>query len=129
MVDKRINNIGEARRSYAVTQPSGKFTQQQAADTFGVALSTYRAWEQGVGKGLNGSQLNAIAEFYGCSIDYLLCRTDSPDFKRAIGVTKDEMALIERYRQLDETSKKAVRQLAVTLSPETEIDNSEQEIA
>lgn len=120
MVEKLVNNIGEARRSYAATRPDGRFTQEQAANTFGVALSTYRAWEQGVGKGLKGTQLSAIAEFYGCSIDYLLCRTDSPDFKRTIGVTKDERELIEAYRKLDYNSRDAVKQLVAALSPKTE---------
>lgn len=68
------NNIGEARRSYAAR--IGKFTQDDAAAYFGVSLSTYKKWEQGQGM-LNGEQLRAIAQKYGTTVDYLLCRLKS----------------------------------------------------
>ena len=71
------NNIGEARRSYEKTLQSGKFTQKDAADFFGVREGTYAHWEQGKGK-LNGEILCAMADKYGCSVDYLLCRTEDP---------------------------------------------------
>lgn len=63
------NRIGDARRQYA--QFHGGFTQQQAADYFGVSLSTYKKWEQGKGK-LNGSALQDISSKYGVTVDYLL---------------------------------------------------------
>lgn len=54
------NNIGEARRSYEKTLQSGKFTQKDAADFFGVREGTYAHWEQGRGK-LNGEILCAVS--------------------------------------------------------------------
>ena len=63
------NNIGNARRNYA--DMVGGFTQKDAADYFGVSLSTYKKWEQGHGM-MNGSQLREIAEKYGVTVDYLL---------------------------------------------------------
>ena len=71
------NNIGEARRSYENTLGGGKFTQDDAAAFFDVSPSTYKKWEQGIGK-LNGEILCAIADKFGVSVDYLLCRTDNP---------------------------------------------------
>ena len=73
------NNIGDARRLYA--EKYGKFTQDDAADFFGVAPSTYKGWEQGVGN-LNGKILCAIADKYECSVEFLLRRTESPSFER-----------------------------------------------
>ena len=69
------NNIQDARVSYGLVV--GKYTQEDAARDFCVSLGTYRNWEQGVGK-LNGEILSAIADKYGCSVDYLLCRTTDP---------------------------------------------------
>lgn len=75
------NNIGEARRSYALTCENGNFTQGDAAAYFGVSLSTYQKWEQGTGKSLKVETLCAIADLYGTSVDYLLCRTETPKFE------------------------------------------------
>ena len=95
------NNIGEARRSYALSLPSGRFTQKDAAKQFGTSLSTYKKWEQGIGM-LNGDVLCRMADFYGCSTDYLLCRTDVPDFEEVRcpipDLSDDERQLIDAYR-------------------------------
>ncbi len=74
------NNIGEARRSYAMTRDDGKFSQEDAAAYFDVSLSTYQKWEQGTGKSLKIETLCAMADLYGTSVDYLLCRTSVPNF-------------------------------------------------
>lgn len=66
------NNIGNARRAYALSTPSGRFTQEDAAREFGVALGTYRNWEQGVGKGIKSEQLKQMSKLYGVSVDFLL---------------------------------------------------------
>jgi len=101
------NNIGEARRSYALTLLNGTFTQEDAAERFGVSLSTYKKWEQGQGK-MNGQQLTEIADFYGCSCDYLLCRTDTPEFKSVQTLTKDEKELVDAYRSASPTARAAI---------------------
>lgn len=72
------NNIGEARRSYALTTESGVFTQEDAARELGVSLSTYRRWEQGVFKGLKGESLRKMADLYGVTTDYLLSLDTKP---------------------------------------------------
>ena len=93
------NNIGEARRTYSAAH--GKFTQQDAAKVFGVALSTYRGWEQGVGKGLNGEQLCKLADFYDTSVDYLLCRTNNPRFSQTRYPGRYEMELMDLVDKMD----------------------------
>lgn len=61
-----FNRIGEARREYA--DRVGRFTQEDAADFFGVSLSTYKKWEQGKGM-MNGEQLRMIAMKYDVTVD------------------------------------------------------------
>ena len=93
------NNISNARREYA--DRAGKFTQQDAADYFGVSLSTYKKWEQGVGL-LNGEMLRAIALKYGVSTDYLLKRTEVPRVIPTPELTQDERELLDVYRQVSQ---------------------------
>ena len=88
------NNIGEARRSYGLTLESGKFSQEDAARHFDVSLSTYQKWEQGTGKSLKIERLCELADLYGTSVDYLLCRTDNPSFKPVRHFGKYEQELL-----------------------------------
>lgn len=97
------NNIGEARRNYAVTLDSGKFTQEDAARFFGVSKGTYSAWEQGVGKGLKGEQLKNIADKYNTTVDYLLKLSDNPNrITYAFIKTDDEPKRDEQPKELRE---------------------------
>lgn len=88
------NNIGEARRSYALTRVDGRFSQEDAAAYFHVSTSTYQKWEQGTGKSLKVETLCAMADLYGTSVDYLLCRTSVPNFEavRNPGIFERELA-------------------------------------
>jgi len=96
-----MNNIGEARRSYGLS--IGKeVTQDMAAAMFDVSPSGYKKWEQGVGK-LNGEILCRIADKYGCSVDYLLCRVEDPApyparTSRHPSLADDEQELVDSYR-------------------------------
>lgn len=101
------NNIGEARRAYALTTESGSYTQEDAARDFGVSLSAYRRWEQGVSKGLKGEHLKAMASRYGVTVDYLIGATKDPHRlpvsrqRPQIALTADERELLELYRSMD----------------------------
>ena len=90
------NNIGDARRSYAMTREDGKFSQEDAAKYFNVSSSTYQKWEQGTGKSLKVETLCRMADLYGTSIDYLLRRTDNPRFEevRSPGKYESELGAI-----------------------------------
>ena len=111
------NNIGEARRSYALSV--GGFTQEAAASFFNVSLGTYRNWEQGIGK-LNGEIMCAIADKYGCSTDYLLCRTDDPSpyptAKSDIAESREEERLVDAYRRCTKRERMAVLNTAETMA-------------
>lgn len=102
------NNIGEARRSYGLTCENGKFTQEDAAAFFGVSVSTYQKWEQGTGKTLNLGQLGKMADKYGTSIDYLLCRTNDPTFERVRVLDRREQGILDAFRRCDEDGKLAI---------------------
>ena len=95
------NNIGEARNSYALTCENGKFSQEDAAAYFGVSVSTYQKWEQGVGKTFNLETLCAIADLYGTSVDYLLRRTSSPRFEPTRHLGRYERELLDTCERLD----------------------------
>ena len=103
------NNIGEARRSYE--QSVGKFTQEDAARLFGVSLGTYRNWEQGIGR-LNGEVLCSVADAYGVSTDYLLCRTNDPTPYPPAGtlpqVSREEKQLLKAFRDCTPREKDAL---------------------
>lgn len=96
------NNIGEARRSYAMTREDGSFSQEDAARYFDVSLSTYQKWEQGIGKSLKLETLCAIADLYGVSTDYLLCRVDSPKFEPVRHMGRYERELAETCSRLND---------------------------
>lgn len=50
-------------------------TQEQLADKLGVSQSAVRSWESGTTKP-GPYQLLAMSDLFGCSVDYLLGRTD-----------------------------------------------------
>lgn len=112
------NNIGEARRSYGI-RIGREVTQDAAAEMFGVSPSGYKKWEQGVGK-LNGEILCAIADKYGCSTDYLLCRTDDPTPFPAsspkAAETAEEERLVSAYHKCTKRERLAVLNTAEAMA-------------
>ncbi len=57
---------------------AGYSSQQSFADAFGIAQSTVGGWEAGR-REPTFDTLVKIADFFGCSADYLLGRTDIPN--------------------------------------------------
>ena len=108
------NNIGEARRIYSLAT-GNKVNQADAAEMFGVSLSGYRKWEQGGGK-LNGEILCDIADAFGCSVDYLLCRTEDPrpypGFEKRTYSDKRQAAINGYYESLGEEGKETLHRVA-----------------
>ena len=50
-------------------------SQEELATTLGVSSATVRLWEAGTTKP-SASNLLAMSDMFGCSVDYLLGRTD-----------------------------------------------------
>ena len=53
------------------------YTQQYVADKIGITQRKYSYVETGT-QPLTDDLLCALADLYGVSVDYLLCRTDTP---------------------------------------------------
>ena len=61
-------------------------TQQKMADLLGVGLRSYQKYEQGE-RTPSFDSLVKIADIFGVSTDYLLCRDD---YLKSLGVSFDE---------------------------------------
>jgi transcriptional regulator with XRE-family HTH domain len=60
---------------------SRKLSQQDLADIVGKTQQAVNLWEKGENEpGLE--TLNILATFFGVSVDYLMCRTDVPNFNK-----------------------------------------------
>ena len=46
-----------------------------------------------------GDTLGKIADFFDCSVDYLLGRTDNPNFSEENKITEQEYQVLSAYRQ------------------------------
>lgn len=55
--------------------------QKEVAEILNVSQNTYSQYETGV-ISLTAEVLIKLADYYNVSIDYLLDRTDNPDFKK-----------------------------------------------
>ena len=112
------NNIGEARRLYGESIGQN-ITQDIAATFFGVSPSGYKKWEQGANK-LNGEIICAIADKFGCSTDFLLCRTNDPtpypvssgDMVRE----GDEERMVAAFRKCSKRSRSSLINTAETMA-------------
>lgn len=112
------NNIGDARRMYA--EKVGKFTQEDAAEYFGVSLSTYKKWEQGHGM-MNGSQLRDIAKKYEVTVDYLLGIVPTTEYASVEFPLEEWTSAVERellgyYRTLSDKNKSLILGMTRALS-------------
>ena len=81
--------------------------QHQLAAALGISRSTYTKYESGE-IGVTTDMLQALANYYGVSTDYLLERTDvlSPNSEAVL--SKTEFALNGEIRELTEVEKRDV---------------------
>ena len=95
---------------------------------FKIASSTYKRWEQGVGK-LNGEILCMIADKYGVSVDYLICRTNDPTPYPPVGalprVNRDEQQLLKAFRDCTPREKNALLNTAEAMADNGKAKNME----
>ena len=101
------NNIAAARKAFE-KRTGQKYTQNDAANDFGISLSTYRNYEQEHTLP-NGGVAAIMASKYGVSVDYLMGRAGvSYSVMTLDELTDDEKELIRLYRILPTKSKKAL---------------------
>ena len=102
------NNIAAARKEYE-KRTGQKYTQNDAAQEFGVSLSTYRNYEQEHTLP-DGGLAVVMAKKYGTTVDYLMGETAINYAVVSIGdsFTDDEKELISLYRKLSRIGKYSV---------------------
>lgn len=78
-----------------------KQTQDRMARVLGITLRQYQRIESGSARP-SYACLEALADYYHVSVDYLMCRTDFPmvmDEQIVEIYSPEEMAMIQRYRE------------------------------
>ena len=95
--------IGERLR---ILRKEQCITQQQLADQAGISRSNINTWESGKSLPLPDG-LIALADCFGCSIDYLLGREseDGMIVLKTDQYSDDEQEFIKLYRQLSNRQK------------------------
>lgn len=87
-----------------------KITNEKLAELTGIPLGTLSKIMAGMSDSPKLSNIVAIAEVLGCSLDYIVNGT--PDNINNYTLSPEEMDFIELYRQLDSHSKEVVRTIA-----------------
>lgn len=83
-----------------------KMIQREVADKLGIARTTYSGYENG-SRNPDNDTLQKLADFYGCTIDYLLGRTEIKYNEEAVD-EKDRKA-IDDYLKLPEALRANIR--------------------
>lgn len=84
------NRIRELRQAHGIKQAD-------LAKHLGVAQNTLSYWEQGK-YDVDNTSLQKIADFFKCTVDYVLCRDEAPLPAAAEIFTEKEIAIIRAYR-------------------------------
>lgn len=104
-------------------------TQEDFAQKIGYTRTAISAWEIGRNEPSNADTVR-IAEFFGVSTDYLLCKTDIRNSGKQIDAVLNE-AMIgmskEEYDKLSETQKKQIRDFALFVKNQDEAAKKENE--
>lgn len=79
-----------------------KFNQKDIAEKLNISVSTVGMYEQ-ARRDPDTQTLSEIANFFDCSVDYLLGRTDN--VKPIETMSSEEHKLIEEYRELTDFEK------------------------
>ena len=93
--------------------------QSEVAMAVGISTAVYGYYERGINKP-DPDMLVKLADFFGCSIDYLVGREDEDGAIMIYGnqLSKDENQLIDKLRALPEIKKKIAYKYIDFLSEE-----------
>lgn len=94
-----------------------KITNDKLSELTGIPLGTLSKIMAGISDSPKLSNIVAIADVLGCSLDYIVKGT--PDNNNNYCLASDEMDFIEMYRRLDDHSKEVVRLVAAKESERT----------
>ncbi len=59
-----------------------ELTHYRVAKDTGISLSLFGKWKEKPTSKISSEKLVLIADYFGCSIDYLVGRTENPDVNR-----------------------------------------------
>ena len=104
-----MNNLKELRKLKGLRQID-------IAKYFNIAESTYCCYEKGINEP-DISTLLKLADFFGCTVDYLLGREDEQGTIFIMGneLSKSENKLLDMVRQLHEDDKDIVYKLVESI--------------
>lgn len=88
-----------------------KITNEKLSELTGIPLGTLSKIMAGISDSPKLSNIVAISEALGCSIEYIVNGT--PDNSNNYTLSPEEMDFIELYRQLDSHSKEVIKTLAI----------------
>ena len=91
-----MNRIKELRQL-------NKWRQEDLAARLNVGKGTISRYENEQ-LGLDVDTIHALCDLFGCTADYLLCRSSSP----SRSISKQDAALIEAYHAADDNIRKAI---------------------
>lgn len=101
-------------RLYQLCEEKGT-TPNPLLTPLGISSGTITRWKEGVQP--TGKFLIIISDALGCSIDYLLGRTDNPQSHHDISVLSDnEKTLITTFRALNDNGKEMLQSQANLLA-------------
>lgn len=84
---------------------ANNISPNKLGEKLNITSGTITGWKKGASP--NADRLNAIADYFGVSCDYLLGRS-GPDPQ----LPEDEKKLLKNYRSADERGKKAIQRIA-----------------
>ena len=76
-------------------------TQKEVAEYLGISSPAVVAYEHDRSRPVR--YLNELADFFGVTVDYILCKTDDP---RGAHITGEESELLFMYRKLNDEGRK-----------------------
>lgn len=90
LLGRSTNNMCTLDRMQALLKVQNK-TQKELCDYLGITKGTYSNWKNGLSESYKSFILE-IADFFGVSTDYLLCRTD---LKNAVNPTGQPLTTMQ----------------------------------
>lgn len=95
-----MNRLRELRTQHSLSQ-------RKLGELLNASQNTVSQWETGV-REMDFTTAIAIAEYFGCSVDYLLCRS-APQQKESIHMDELSPILVEMLKSLTEDEVRRVQ--------------------
>lgn len=112
-----MNNLKELRLQKGLRQID-------IAKDFNIAKSTYCCYEKGINEP-DIKTLIKLADYFDCSIDYLLGREneDGTIYIRGYDLSKDEITIIDSLRKMDSQDKELIYKIVERTSKTPNLPN------